>query len=36
MVMDMIKIFLEPVFEAIIQEDELLLEWDCGKCEWVD
>ncbi len=34
-VMDMIKTFLSPVFEAIILEDELLLRWDCGELEWV-
>ena len=34
-VMDMIETFLSPVFEAIIQEDELLLIWDCGKREWI-
>lgn len=35
-VMDMIKIFLSPVFEAIIREEELLLRWDCGNREWVE
>ncbi len=34
-IMDMIKTFLEPVFIAILDEDELLLSWDCEKRDWV-
>ncbi len=36
MIMDMIRTFLSPVFESIIREDELLLRWDCEKCEWIN
>ncbi len=35
MVMDVIEIFLKPVFQAIVREDELLLRWDCRGREWV-
>lgn len=34
LVMDFIRIFLKPVFQAIVQEEELLLKWDCGQYEW--
>ncbi len=34
-VMNIIKLLLEPVFYTITKEDELLLRWDCKKREWV-
>lgn len=34
-VMDMIEVFLKPVFQAIVREDELLVRWDCMKREWI-
>ena len=33
-VMATIKVFLQPVWEAIITENELLLNWDCDISDW--
>ena len=33
-VMDQIKVFLQPVWEAIITEDELLFDWICNVPNW--
>ena len=33
-IMGQIKVFLQPVWDAIVEEDELFFDWDCNVSEW--
>ena len=33
-IMGQIKVFLQPVWDAIVEEDELFFDWDCNVSDW--
>lgn len=35
-VIDEIRTFLEPLFEAIVIEDERHRQWNCGLTKWLN